>query len=693
MKIVQSILMQRLFVFLFIALSSWSCSQYSNKPMAVTFHNVNAKYNAIWQASRLDKELQKKQFTERKESYNSTLPIIIPRDSSFKQGNEKDIKELIRKASLVIDRHQNSHFIVDAYLLIGKGRLYQYDLKNAIETYKYVNSLEIRPDALLALYEIYLQQREFSSAEKIEEFISENPLNTNEKKQFLLLKAYSFQLLNEPTKAVAVLQEASKYLKKGDEKARISFIMGQLFLDNNQPSLALESFKTTLNNKPSYDLQMQASLAIHQLEGNIGALESMLKDPKNEENLSFIYVKIGQYYYSKKEYKKAKENWEKGGENNPNKGELYYQLGGLFAKQIKDYPLAAQYYDSAATYLSSSHPDYTKAQKLKKSWGSYASLSKQISLQDSLLRLANLSPAALHDLFIKQQKDTVKKVTNSAAIGATVSTFTRRPTSVDQQNFYFNNVQARIQGSIEFSNRWGNRTLEDFWNRKNKNTTSSVLVNTTQATDTTVRKNKITTEKAEENWLKAIPSSVAEKAKSAKITEESLFKLGKLARLELNENELATIALKRLLLDFPSTGYEAEALYTLYLSTEGKTRATYRSSLFERFPSSYFKTMILKLENGALSENKEILAQQKYEAAFERFKSKDFTAAFDNCLFIQQNFPGSKLEDKIVFLMTLSKAGMHETAECKRLLEEFISSFPSSPLLNEAKEMLKLINK
>ncbi|MEN9296647.1 MAG: hypothetical protein RJA42_916, partial [Bacteroidota bacterium] len=62
--------------------------------MAVAFHNLNAKYNAIWQASRLEKELERKLFAERKESYNATLPIRIPLDSSFKQGNEKDIKEL-----------------------------------------------------------------------------------------------------------------------------------------------------------------------------------------------------------------------------------------------------------------------------------------------------------------------------------------------------------------------------------------------------------------------------------------------------------------------------------------------------------------------------------------------------------------------------------------------------------------------
>jgi tetratricopeptide (TPR) repeat protein len=657
--------------------------------MAVSFHNVNAKYNAIWQASRLDKELQKKAFTERKESYNSILPIIIPRDSSFKQGNEKDIKELIRKASLVIDRHQNSHFILDAYLLIGKGRLYQNDLKNAIETYKYVNSLEIRPEALLALYEIYLNQLAFSSAEKIEEFLSENPLNSNEKKQFLLLKAYSFQLLNEPLKAVAILQEASKFIKKGDEKARISFITGQLFSDNNQPNLALESYKAVISNKPSYDLHLQASLAIHQLEGNIMALNQLLKDPKNEESKAVIYVKIGQYYYARKDFKKAKENWEKGGENNPNKGELYFQLGGLFAKQMKDYDLAAHYFDSAATYLSSNHPDFAKAQKLKLSWSKYTALSKQISLQDSLLRIANLSPAALHDIFLKQQKDTVKAVKQKT----TLPVFTRRPFHPDQQNFYFNNEQARIQGTIEFSNRWGNRTLEDFWNRKNKNTSENNAVVTNVATDKTASQGNETKGQAEENWLKSIPSNPAAKLKAEKIIEESLFKLGKLARLELGENDLANTLLTRLLTGYPSTAFEAEALYIHYLSSEGGAKSSYRSTLFERYPSSYFKTMILKLENGTLSENKEIQAQKKYEEAFERFEAKDFKATSEACLFIQQNYPGSKLEDKIVFLLALSKAGMHEITECKNLLEEFIRTFPASPLLKEATEMLTLINK
>ena len=129
---------------------------------------------------------------------------------------------------------------------------------------------------------------------------------------------------------------------------------------------------------------------------------------------------------------------------------------------------------------------------------------------------------------------------------------------------------------------------------------------------------------SEENWMKSIPMSSAAKLKAAKTREESLLKLGKLARLELGENELANTTLKRLLTDYPSTAFEAEALYIRYLSSEGVEKSSFRSTLFERYPSSYFKTMILKLENGILSENKELQAQKKYENAFVRFEAKDF---------------------------------------------------------------------
>lgn len=101
----------------------WACSQQSTRPAAKAFHNINAKYNAIWQADRLYKELVTKSWEERNENYSLPLGIFPPIDSSFGQAHSNEIGNLIRKASLVIDRHQNSKFIDDAYLIIGKGRL------------------------------------------------------------------------------------------------------------------------------------------------------------------------------------------------------------------------------------------------------------------------------------------------------------------------------------------------------------------------------------------------------------------------------------------------------------------------------------------------------------------------------------------------------------------------------------------
>jgi hypothetical protein len=118
------------------------------------------------------------------------MAIFPPIDSSFGQAHSNEIGNLIRKASLVIDRHQNSKFIDDAYLIIGKGRLIKGDIKNATETFKYINSIDhdeiTQASALIYLYQIYIDQKDFESALNVENFIKEVPLNTSQKTDFIL---------------------------------------------------------------------------------------------------------------------------------------------------------------------------------------------------------------------------------------------------------------------------------------------------------------------------------------------------------------------------------------------------------------------------------------------------------------------------------------------------------------------------
>ena len=694
--------MPRIFIFVFFVMATWACSQQSTRPAAKAFHNINAKYNAIWQADRVYKELVTKSWEERNENYTLPMGIFPPIDSSFGQAHSNEIGNLIRKASLVIDRHQNSKFIDDAYLIIGKGRLIKGDIKNATETFKYINSIDhdeiTQASALIYLYQIYIDQKDFESALNVENFIKEVPLNASQKTDFILNKAYYHQVKNEIPIAVALLNEEISHIKSKIQKARLHFVLGQLFQSQGKNSLAQENFNQVKNNKPTYELLLNAQIASKKLTGQVGDLEKMLKEPKNLDKQSEIYLALGQISYANKDFEKAREYWSKASNNNPNKGELYLKLGQLFVSPLKRYPQAALYFDSAATFLPSSHVEFNSAQKLKKNWATFNQLNNVIIVEDSLQIMGKKSTEELSQLYQKyvlaktKKLDSLQKKTEVKS--NTIATYTRRPTSPEQQSFYFYNDMARIQGSQEFNFKWGNRALEDFWNRKNKNATTSEIVSSSIADvkkSNVLDSNSAVTEDSLQKWLATLPREPLQITNSNKRIEQSLFKLAKFTKLEIGIDELAKANLLNLLNRFPSTEFEAESLYLLYL-TSSNEKKLYREKLAERFPDSYFRQLILKLETGNLSLNKEEEAQKAYEKAYYLYVARDFDTCYSSCQNIQNKYPNSKLEDKIVFLMALCKGGIKDISEYSMQLKKFIQIYPQSPLKLEADALLKALN-
>jgi outer membrane protein assembly factor BamD (BamD/ComL family) len=154
---------------------------------------------------------------------------------------------------------------------------------------------------------------------------------------------------------------------------------------------------------------------------------------------------------------------------------------------------------------------------------------------------------------------------------------------------------------------------------------------------------------------------------------------------------LAKANLLNLLNRFPSTEFEAESLYLLYLTSSGEKKL-YREKLAERYPDSYFRQLILKLETGNLSLNKEEEAQKAYEKAYYLYVARDFDSCYSSCQNIQNKYPNSKLEDKIVFLMALCKGGIKDISEYSMQLKKFIQIYPQSPLKLEADALLKALN-
>ncbi len=680
---------------------TWSCSQNSTKPAAVAFHNVNSKYNAIWQADQLLKNLHLQFRNERIENYANDLPILTPIDSTFGNNHNLEISNLIRKASLVIDRHQNSKYVDDAYLIIAQGRYLQRDFKNTLETLKYINTLnpdkKTQRQAMTLLYQVYLMQKDFESAEKTEAFIVENDLVTWD---YSLAKAYEHQQRGEIKSSLNLLTQLVAKAKNRQDRSRLYFILGQMHARINQDGMARQAYQNSMRQKSNYELTLRANIAYKSLEKSVPGLEKLLLDPKNEDQKSEIYVALGKIYLEEKNLIKAKNAWQQATKNNPNRGELYFQLGTLYATEIKDYSRASAYFDSAASYLSKTNPLHPLATKAQSDWGNYTRIEKMIQREDSLQKLAKLPLANLKSIYEKAQikrslaSDSLTKV--QTKIVKTIAVFTRRAPSTDQQSFYFYNEQARLKGEQEFTMKWGIRTLEDFWDRRNKQNAPTTL---NPATETSMNDSMRVATKAKvedslQIWLDAIPMNEAKLNASNKIKEQALFELGKHAKTQMENNALATIHLNRLMAEFPYSTYEADALYLLYLASDEKgTKNKFKQTLFERFPESIYRLTILKLETGNLSDSKEQQAEKGYELAFAEFKANHYQACLKACQSLRIQFPGSKSEDKIVFLSALCFAGLKDLDQYTKTLNQFVQLFPASPLKSEAQERLKSIPK
>lgn len=167
--------MQKLSIFILLLAITTGCSQFSQSPTSKAWHNLNARFNSLIIARENMKEAEKALFTTREENYSALIPILLPIDSVKSQAVATNLKEVIEKTSMIAERHSNSKYLAEAYVLLGRARLMKGDFVNAIEVFKYVNSTTKdetgRQSALIWLMRAYIEQRDFVTALKVSEVV------------------------------------------------------------------------------------------------------------------------------------------------------------------------------------------------------------------------------------------------------------------------------------------------------------------------------------------------------------------------------------------------------------------------------------------------------------------------------------------------------------------------------------------
>ncbi|MBX2964771.1 MAG: tetratricopeptide repeat protein [Cyclobacteriaceae bacterium] len=699
-----------------------ACAPESTSWTSKAFHNTTAHYNGYYYALEEITKIEGTIRKNHKDDYNRVLKLFPPLDSVLAKSYDKEIQEAIKMASIAIQRHPNSKWVDDSYVLVGKGRLYSFDWGNAIQTFKFVNTkgkeLNTRHEALIWLARTFTEHGEYSNAEATFDFLQKQKLNKTNRKNFYLEKAHYYQMRGDDNNFVSNLTEAVPLLKKKDRPGRIYFILGQVFQELGFESEAYNYFRKCLETHPEYEVDFYARLYMAQVaeiskSRNIAnarkSFKKLLKDSKNKEFKDKIYYEMGVFELKQNNIKEAFANFElalREGNNTQIDGEAYLKMGEIYYDTLKNYEFAKLYYDSAVSTLSKDHEEFNAVKSRQEILAEFVTHLKTISWQDSLMVMAKMDSAALMEhitAVLESQKlpetnSRKKKKRNRIDISQVNSTL-NTATGLEGTDWYFGNPSALALGQQEFRRIWGSVPLEDNWRRSSRAMPATQRTGPVASADNTPNEEIAPAEETidadpvltEFNRIsKELPKTEEQVAEALSKIEDAHFHLGDVYYFKLQEKDNAVKTYETLLTRFPETTYKPEVLYKLYLmhkDTDVNRAEQYANELKNNFPETTFAKILINpdylLESSQVVEKQKVIYKKAYQH-FEVYQLDSAIALLNEAIALDKTSFSPNLE--LLKILALGKT--EETARYQYRLEEFIKQYPEAEIKDYAAKLL-----
>lgn len=695
------------------------------------YHNITAHYNAYFLAKEKMLEAEKKIYESRKENYNRILYVFPLLDTNMLKGMKADFDDCIKKAAYAIERHERSNWTDDSYIIVGKARFYNREFSDAINTFKYVNGVSTHKPtqeyALIELMRTYIEQGAFNDADVVKNYLRKIGLDRKNLAPYYLTQAHLYRLKKDYERTLKSLDLAVPEMPKGEKKARILFLRGQLYQKLKNDAKAFASYRAVLKNKPSYEMELQAQLAML-LTGDSATvystktqkkLEKMLKDFKNQEFLDEIYYDLAMLELKRNNLSKAIERLVQSSQAKGAGGQkpyTYLRLAEIHFDKLRRYEEAKAYYDSTMALLPKDEEGYEKIVKRHEVLDEFIKYLKIVQLEDSLQRMARMSENELETYLSenisrqvraeKERQKAIEKAKRKAEQEKQAPKGTlEEEKSRQNSEWYFDNLAEVEAGKRAFRQKWGNRPLADNWRRIagisseiDENAPKEALSAREQARE---EQEQIQTEIA--NRKRAIKSQIPYSEEQMRISlekwEKAALNLAKLYHFQLEEYPDAESTYWEIIKRINKSEYEAEVYYLLYLlynSQKNLDKAQkVRSLLQDKFPTSVYAKLVdnpnYLIENQAKDEAAQTEYALIYETLFEQKKYKETIEALEK---LRNQYPENTIADKIEALRVISLGKMSKNdAEREAFyvaLEEFFQKFPDSKLAKTLKEINQL---
>ncbi|MEM7550668.1 MAG: tetratricopeptide repeat protein [Bacteroidota bacterium] len=707
--------------FIAISILLFSCSAEKTNVVSVAFHNTTAHYNAYFYANEQMNEIETYIKDNHDNNYNKILSILPRYDSTTAVAMESQIEECIKKASIAIQRHQNSKWVDDSYILVGKARMYGQEFVDAVETFKYVNtkgeSDDDKHEALVNLIRTFVENNEFNNAIAVSDYLKKERLNRDNLKNLHMARAYLYQRRDDYNSLVQNLVLAVPLLSRSEGKARVYFIIGQVYQKLGFDAQAYNNYGLCLKSNPDFELAFYAKLnraQVVELSDNSDVrrvekyFKKLLKDRKNREFQDKIYYEMGNFELKQDKVESAISFYDKSIQasttNNRQKAYSYLSLANIYYDRKAEYELSKLYYDSVLTVLPKSEENYVQIEDRQKILANFVKQLNTIKLQDSLLYLASLDEKNL-DLILQGIVDEKKKEEEEKALKekqrrrAQTSSFLNEEDKgfeiSTEGEWYFFNSNALSKGQSEFERLWGRRKLEDNWRRSQKEVTISSTSNIIEDVDdnknidlTSESVSEVTDEQQKQNMRTSIPFTEEAKAQAHKAIEDALYNLGNIYNFDLKELTNAIVTFENLLSRYPDTEYEPEVLYELYLISldipDANKAAKYKDALLQKYPDSEFSKVLLnpnyKQESRLASER----LKKSYKIAYKYFERENYDTANYILKTVLLEEPENSFSDNLRLLQILILGKTDGIERYQYELDEFIKSSENEELKSYA---------
>ncbi len=645
-----------------------------------------------------------------------------------------------------LKREEYNPFLHNAWLMMGRSQFFNGDFLGAASTFFYTSKHfwwlpETVTEAKLWQARSYCALEWLFETENIIIKIKEDELlNNTHRELYHNVYANYYIKLNDYEKAIPHLQKAIDHAN-GAQKTRQCFLLGQLYSRLGKKQEAYEAFKKAGSaSSASYRTKFNARIKQSEvftgenIESEVKALKRMTRYDRNKDYLDQVYYAIGNLYLSRQDTLKAIEHYELANEkstrNGIDKAINQVTLGNLYYIR-HNYDKAQPCYSEAVPQLSETYPNYDQIKRRSDVLDELAVYSQNVTLQDSLLRLSEMSPEQLEKVIEKIIKELKKKEEEEAenakreeylaqqrAQGSNLqNTGTSAPktfTLNTDDSWYFYNTATKNAGKTEFQKTWGSRKLEDDWRRRNKasfnlsdfdsegdedadeENADSIAIDSEGKELTKEEQEKL--KRADdphypEYYIKQIPKTAEEKNTAHEIIQEGLYNMGIILKDKMEDFSASRSEFNRLLSKYPDNIYRLDTYYNMYIMSVRENDITqankYRVLILEQFPESGYG---IAMRDPNYFDNLKMMNTHQetlYASAYEAYLNNKNEDVHDAYKYMSEKFPLSRIMPKFMFLHALAYVTEKNPEQFNATLKELLEKYPDTDITPLASSYLK----